>query len=166
MCDLLCAIWRSCVAFVVKYWLKYSFTVLMFDLKTAKIITVSVGCWKFVLISWHFLCNYRWYYVIMANVPSCYLQQRVASYEPTSWEGRRGSVPSASPSSMSIASPVLLPTRTNSFHSTSCPLSSFPWYVGLVSTCTGLLPFGIILVACSSVYKQYPSLFLGYAGWV
>jgi len=101
-------------------------------------------------------------YVVITSIHSCILQQRTASYEPSSWEGRRGSAPPASPSCLSVASPVLLPARTNSFHGSSCPLSSYPWYVGLVSACAGRLSVKIVLIACFR-WTQYPHVFSWYA---
>jgi len=75
------------------------------------------------------------------------LQQRVASYEPSSWEGRRGSVPTPSPASPAITSPLLLPAR-NSFHSSSDPLSAYSWYVGLAPVRANHILVRITSAAC------------------
>jgi len=113
-------------------------------------------CFSFLrnlLLCWH-CC------VVVMCISSCYLQQRVASYEPTSWECRRGSLPNPSPASPAITSPVLMPAR-NSFHNTTHPLNSFPWYVGLLSTRADWFKFEIIFAACSSgciVYFSFISV--------
>ena len=111
---------------------------------------ISTGCAAFVTrpvaVSWRVetgIVNFFAFRTIIMKF-LCRGQQRTASYEPTSWDGRRGSLPNVSRSSASPTSP-----GRNSFHITADPLSVYHWYsrltqmpvcFHLMHCMTGLLP--------------------------